>query len=421
MTTKADKNETNGNIITVCEVCGGILPTPFLDLGYQPLCDDLVPLGDSRECLTYPIKISLCPICLTAHQLYSVHKEILFPSDYHYRPRFTQDVITGMNDLVSECESRFLHLSGKLVCDIGCNDGTLLSFFRQKGARTVGLEPTDACEDAVASGHRAFKEYFSAESATKLISAVGKPDVITFTNVFAHIESLAEAIAALQEMINPTTLLVIENHYLGSVIRTNQFDTFYQEHPRTYSLRSFEFIARKLGGEVLLASFPGRYGGNIRVYIGNFSSSNSFQRQPFDEHVSSNETRFPEKLSQMQIFVNEWKQKTMEQLMDLKKGGVNLPGKSFPGRASILINLLGIDHELQPYVFEKPGSMKLGYYVPGTRIEIISDEHWINGTIQPDNLIIWAWHIYGEVASYLRLNGYRGRLFSPLPIFQEID
>ena len=421
MTMKADKNDTDGDAIKVCEVCSAILPSPILDLGSQPLCDDLVPLGDSRENVKYPTQISLCPICLTAHQLYPVHKEILFPSSYHYRPRFTQDVITGMNDLVRECENCFLPLSGKLVCDIGCNDGTLLSFFRQRGSRTVGIEPTDACEDAVASGHRAFKDYFSTEFATKLISDVGKPDVITFTNVFAHIESLAEAIAALQEMINTHTLLVIENHYLGSIISTNQFDTFYHEHPRTYSLRSFEFIASKLGGEVLHASFPGRYGGNIRVYIGNFLGSKSFPRQPFDEQVASNEAGFPETLSQMHTFVTDWKQKTTEQLMGLKTNGANLFGKSFPGRASILINLLGIDNELQPYVFEKPGSMKIGHYVPGTRIKIISDDHWIDGTIRPDNLIVWAWHICGEVASYLRSNGYRGRLFSLLPVFHEID
>ena len=416
-----DKIDTDGHIIKVCEVCSTILPAPILDLGSQPLCDDLVPFGDSRENMKYPIKISLCPICLTAHQLYSVHKEILFPNSYHYRPRFTQDVLNGMKDLVRECESCFLPLNGKLVCDVGCNDGTLLSFFRERGASTVGIEPTDACLDAMDSGHRAFKDYFSVESAAKLISAVGKPDVITFTNVFAHIESLAEAIAALREMISSNTLLVIENHYLGSIIRTNQFDTFYHEHPRTYSLRSFEFIARRLGGEVLHASFPERYGGNIRVYIGNFLNSKTFPRQPLDEQLSINETRFPETLLQLHTFVNEWKQKTMKQLMDLKMSGINISGKSFPGRASILINLLGIDNELQPYVFEKPGSIKIGHYVPGTRIKILSDDEWLDGTMRPDSLIVWAWHVSGEIVSYLRSNGYRGKLFSPLPIFHEID
>lgn len=413
--------DVNGNTITACEVCGGILPAPILDLGLQPLCDDLVPLGDPRESLKYPIKISLCPICLTAYQLYRVHKEILFPSNYHYRPRFTQDVMTGMNELVSECERKFFPLKGKIVCDVGCNDGTLLSFFKQRGASTVGIEPTGACADAVASGHRAFQEYFSIKSASKLVSVVGKPDVITFTNVFAHIESLAEAIAALQAMISVDTILVIENHYLGSVLRTNQFDTFYHEHPRTYSLRSFEIVAKKLGGEILYVSFPSRYGGNIRVYIGNFLGSNSFQKEPFDIQVAGNEGRFTEQFLQMQTFVNGWQQTTKAELEKLKKKGVHLPGKSFPGRASILISLLGIDHEFQPYVFEKPGSMKVGHYLPGTRIEIKSDDQWMNKTIRPDNMIIWAWHISGEVSAYLRSNGYRGRLFTPLPVFKEID
>ena len=421
MTMKAEKEDADGGVNKVCEVCSAILPSPVLDLDSQPLCDDLVPFGDTRQNVKYPTQLSLCPICLTAHQLYPVHKEILFPSSYHYRPRFTQDVITGMNDLVHECENCFLPLRGKLVCDIGCNDGTLLSSFRQRGASTVGIEPTDAFVDANASGHRVFKDYFSTESATKLISEVGNPDVITFTNVFAHIESLAEAIAALQEMISSHTLLVIENHYLGSIIRTNQFDTFYHEHPRTYSLRSFEFIANRLGGEVLHASFPGRYGGNIRVYIGNFLGSEPFPKKPFDEQILGDETGFLETFSEMQSFVTDWKQKTTEQLLDLKRKGGELLGKSFPGRASILINLLGIDDEIQPYVFERPGSMKIGHYVPGTRIRIVSDEEWVNGTIRPDSLIIWAWHIQSEIASYLRSSGYRGRLFSPLPFFREIE
>jgi len=39
------------------------------------------------------------------------------------------------------------------------------------------------------------------------------------------------------------TLVVIENHYLGSVIDRKQFDTFCHEHPRTYSLSTLLHIA----------------------------------------------------------------------------------------------------------------------------------------------------------------------------------
>ena len=61
-----------------------------------------------------------------------------------------------------------------------------------------------------------------------------------FTNVFAHIEDLKNLLKNLGLILSENTVLIIENHYLGSIIKKNQFDTFYHEHPRTYSLKSFE-------------------------------------------------------------------------------------------------------------------------------------------------------------------------------------
>ena len=65
------------------------------------------------------------------------------------------------------------------------------------------------------------------------------------------------------------TNIVIENHYLGAIINKGQFDTFYHEHPRTYSFRSFDFIAKSLKMNVFDVEFVSRYWGNIRVYLGN--------------------------------------------------------------------------------------------------------------------------------------------------------
>ena len=72
-----------------------------------------------------------------------------------------------------------------------------------------------------------------------------------------------------------STILVIENHYLGEVINKTQFDTFYHEHPRTYSLNSFDFISKKLQSNLFKFQFPKRYGGNIRVFISKSFKKNS--------------------------------------------------------------------------------------------------------------------------------------------------
>jgi len=238
--------------ITKCEVCDNETLTPALNLGLHPMCDDLVPIGNSTICKEYPIEIEYCHMCYTAHQKYQIPKQELFPSNYHYRARFTKDVLNGMEQLVNDIENEYGSLQGKKVLDIGCNDGSLLDFFKAKGAITFGVEPTGAHEEAAQKGHYITHAYFDKIVAENHI----QPDIITFTNVFAHIENLNEVIDNLKLLMHDTTILVIENHYLGAVIEKNQFDTFYHEHPRTYSLKSFSYIAQKLGRNIIDFSFP---------------------------------------------------------------------------------------------------------------------------------------------------------------------
>ena len=407
--------------LIACEVCGSKLVPSELNLGQQAMCDDLVKVNDPRVCKRYPIEISLCPTCLTAHQVHRIKKETLFPVDYHYRPRFTKDVLDGMAGLVDETEETFGSVAGKCVVDVGCNDGSLLTIFKQRGARTAGIEPTDAAVEAEASGHQIVQGYLTPQAATELLCKVGHPDIITFTNVFAHIESLADAIESVKALAKEETIVIIENHYLGAVFDLFQFDTFYHEHPRTYSRKSFEFIARAMGGDLLNVTFPSRYGGNIRVAIGNLGRTVCHSPKPSVVESLEREKEFPARLREMQEKVLVWQATTQQQLDDFRVKGKRIHGKSFPGRAAILAHLLEVNCQDQPLVYEKPGSLKIGHYMPGTRIEIVSDERWINGSDVPDAMLIWAWHISDEVARYIRAQGFQGKLYRPLPSFQEVD
>ncbi|TAK75543.1 MAG: methyltransferase domain-containing protein, partial [Gammaproteobacteria bacterium] len=259
-------NKTNE--ITACEVCGNHELNSVLNLGSHPLCDDLVPIGDTRICKEYPIDILFCSQCLTAHQRFQVPKHELFTQDYHYRSRFTMDVLNGMSALVTACEKRLSTLSNKIVLDIGCNDGSLLNYFRAKGCTTIGIEPTAAYADAQENGHRVYNDFLSNEIAETILKKHGHPDIITFTNVFAHIENLPAVIESLKRLCTSSTMIVIENHYLGAILHHNQFDTFYHEHPRTYSYTSFIYISKSLDKRINHVEFPSRYGGNIRIFLG---------------------------------------------------------------------------------------------------------------------------------------------------------
>jgi SAM-dependent methyltransferase len=390
--------------INICEVCNNETLIPVLDLGLHPMCDDLIKVGDSKINKEYPIKILFCTKCFTAHQEYQIPKRKLFPSDYHYRARFTKDVLNGMETLVNDLEIKFGSLKDKKVLDIGCNDGSLLEFFKAKGAETYGIDPTRAILDAKGKGHKQLiQDYFSSGVASLFLELYEKPDIITFTNVFAHIENLNEILEALKSIMKEDTLLVIENHYLGAVLDKNQFDTFYHEHPRTYSFESFKYIAQKLGKMVVDAGFPARYGGNIRVIIGNPSQiKGAF-------HDSLGEDEFSKKFQEMGADILQWEdKKKLEIYAAIKKYGT-LEAKAFPGRAAIPIKMLGLTEKNIKCVYEKPGSFKLGYKVPGTNIPIIEDKEDYSDS---ECILNLAWHISDEIEKYLRSKGFKGELIN---------
>jgi hypothetical protein len=396
--------------VNTCEVCLNVMSGPILDLGSHPLCDDLVRIGDPVDLRRYHQEIMLCEVCLTAHQLHQVDKSLLFKRDYHYRAALTQDVIVGMGDLVAKTLRIFDNKKkNPIVLDIGCNDGSLLELFKLKiECVTVGVDPTDAILESSGKIDHPYREYFDIAIAEKIIESIGTPDIITFTNVFAHIEDLQSLLSALRLLIGPSTLVVIENHYLGSIISNDQFDTFYHEHPRTYSFKSFQVIASQLGLNLQSVEFPSRYGGNIRVTMSKEIIIPELNFLEIDEQ------KFITQFEDLQRKYLSWLEQGRDALSSLKSSGI-FAGKALPGRAVMLISALGISSADMPYIFEQPKSPKIGFYVPGTTIQILSDNDLIESGIE--RLVLWSWHISDEVLDYLRLLGFKGDVWTPLPKF----
>lgn len=396
----------------ICEVCDSKYQFKFLNLGLQPLCDDLIKIGSKKKNKKYKTELSFCKKCLTVHQLKSVDKKILFPKTYHYRSRFTDDVVSGMKDFVIKTD-KLVKCKKKVVLDIGCNDGTLLDLYKKRNYLTLGVEPTNASKEAKNKNHLIFQEYFSEELAHKINKIYSFISLIVFTNVFAHIDNLNELIRNLKIIFKNNTILVIENHYLGDIIKKFQFDSFYHEHPRTYSLSSFKFIAKKLNGEVFKVEYPKRYSGNIRVYIKN-KNNISIKTRKF-KYIK--EINFFKSLKRFQSKVNSWVLYKRNQFKDLKSKYKTLYGKAFPGRASILINLLKINEKIISATYEKNGSKKINRYVPGTKIKILNDNKL---KFLKDNKIIinFAWHISKEIKKYLISKKYNFRIIN---LFDEKD
>ena len=87
-----------------------------------------------------------------------------------------------------------------------------------------------------------------------------------------------------------------------------------------------------------------------------------------------------------------------------------LRAKAFPGRAAILIKLLGLTEDHISAVYEIKGSIKVNHYVPGTRIPILPEKKLYLEKDTSLPILNLAWHLPSEVRENLKLNKYRGKI-----------
>src|SRR5262249_55140845 len=159
-------------------------------------------------------------------------------------------------------------------------------------------------------------------------------------------------------------------------------------------------IAAKLGMNIAAVEFPERYNGNIRVLLGQGLE---------DVQAQVDESGFIAAFRGMNKYISDYSSKIRMRLSDLTRKNGALPAKSFPGRASILINFCEIDEGTLSAAYERPGSPKIGNYIPGTRIPILDESEFFSHPEQPV-LVNLAWHIRQEIHEYMRRKGFTGEI-----------
>ena len=270
------KHNIKSGFINYCQICGSKKIKSVLNLGHQPLADDL---KDTRSnnvgTIFFPIIIGFCKECILLQNNYIVDDKSLYSKNYHYRPGITKDVVSNFGTMSQKLIKLYNLNSKHIVADIGCNDGSLLKQFRKLGIKkTIGIEPTDTIRFAKPE-IKTVQDFMNVSSSKKALKFYGKTDLITTTNVFAHTNNLKSFILGVKKLIKKDGIFVIENHYLGAILKKKQFDSFYHEHLRTYSLTSLIKLMKYYGFKIVNAYTTERYGGNIQAHftLGNFKKS----------------------------------------------------------------------------------------------------------------------------------------------------
>ena len=401
--------------VECCQVCGHAPLDDVLSLGYMPPVNQMVRIGVvPHQQPWFPTNLLHCRNCELVQLGLAVDPVIIFPPDYPYTSGTTKLLRDNFADLARESAAMLGLWKDDLVVDIGSNDGTLLSNFKEAGHRVLGIEPTDVGAIANQRGIPTLKRYFGPEVAREVKREHGPAALVTAANCFAHIEDVHAIVDAIGEMLRPDGVFISESHYLMGLLDTLQYDTIYHEHLRYYSLASLKHLLEMHGLEVFHARPIPSHGGSIRVYAARHGTR-TVQRSVGD--MLAAEPRGEAMAGRLASFRHDVvlsKLRLLAMLRDLKEKGARIAGISAPSRASTLVNYVGLDEAIVDYVCEIPGSLKIGRYMPGTRIPVVDEARLYAD--QPDYAVIFSWHIADELAPKVKAKGFRGQMITPLPV-----
>ena len=399
-------------IINSCQISGSKKLYKIVNLGFLPPVNQLFKTNSKiNKQNFFHTELLYCPLSKLVQINVIVNKKIVFPKSYPYTSSTTKILRENFNQLYKEVKKILLHKKKKFIVDIGSNDGNLLSNFKND-FKVLGVTPENVGKLAIKKGIPTILKYFDQKVANQIKERDGKPNIITATNVFAHIDNPKKLLKEILSLLDKDGIFITESHYLLPFLKKVQYDTVYHEHLRYYSLESLKYFFSKFNLKIFHAKKIQTHGGSIRVYATknkNYKINKSVKKILKEEKNYINFKNF----KKFKKSVINSKLQLMKILNEIKSKNKIIYGISAPSRGSTLINYVGIDENIIDCVLEIDGSKKINKFIPGTEIPILNEK--ILYSKQPEYVIIFSWHIFKEIRKNLKKKGYKGKFIIPLP------
>lgn len=402
-----------------CFVCNNESSENILELGLSPIANNLESdIIKSQNAKKYPLNLSVCRSNCNHVQISEIidQKEIF--NDYFYMPSVSKTLTNHLKEISNEINKKFKIKSDSFILDIGSNDGTFLESASNFSKNILGVDPAKNLSDiANEKGIRTINEFFSHKLAKKIKNKYGSTDFIISTNTFAHTPKINDFVEGLKELISDEGVIIIEIHYLGSMIDDNSFDTIYHEHFSYWSLNNLNNLFSKHGLNIFDACVIPVHHGQLRIYI---SKSKKYKKTKSFKYLLDKEEKEDLIGKKLKIFCKKVL-KIKSNLLDLFEKISNdkkiVYGYGAPAKASTLINFIG-ENNLR-FIYDK-SQLKQGKYIPGTSIKIKdpSEIQYDN----PDYIFLFAWNFSKEIIDDLKNNfNFNGKLIIPIPDLRIID
>lgn len=418
------KNKSLEKYVTydVCRFCFSKKIYSVINLGYIPLAGGFL---KSKKFFNkekfYPLELYFCTNCYLLQTNTVINKDTLF-RDYFYFSSKIKTLTNHFYEFSNELKNLFPDTKKRFVVEIGCNDGALIRSMEEKGFKALGIDPaSNVVKPLIKKGVPIINDYFTEELAKKIVKKYKKADAIVSFNTLAHIENMHDVILGVKNLLKKNGILIFGVHYLGSLLKKNQYDMIYHEHQYYYSLLTLTKFLSLYNMEVYDVKKTRIHGGSAIFFVQNKSGGRHKTSKKVKETIRKEKRGGFDKIETYTRFskrINRSKTTLLTLLDSLKKRNKKLIGYGASGRATIMMNYCGIDGKILDYVVDD-SPIKHNLLTPGNHLKIKSSDHIYKD--RPDYILLFAWSFLKEIKK--RHNFYfkqGGKFIVPLPTINII-
>lgn len=431
--------------ITECRICGSARLKKYLDLGKQPLANQLL---SSKHHLSkkYPLQVLFCQECSLSQLSVVVEPTILY-TNYPYHSSVSETFRKHCREMAKTI-NEINPFESKVIIDVASNDGCLLREFQEEGKFRwlIGYEPSqNLSEESIKNLSRIdFRKKTHIDIRNQFFNKetpIPHADVITATNVFAHVDNIKEFASLMESSLQKynKSFCVVEVPYLFELLSKNQFDTIYHEHLSYFIFKPIKTLFNRFGLRIFRVDRMPIHGGSLRIYAcPDFYKEEHYLDDPpppkdgkkhyrndltikevdsndiYPTEESVKDIEFFERTSGLYTFklysnfgrkVEDIRHHLKNLLKDLRSQDKKVMGYCASAKGSTLLNYCNIDTTyISAIVDETP--QKQWKYMAGTGIPIVPFSHF--ESTDPDYIALLSWNFSEELMSKTRAHKAKG-------------
>ena len=412
-----------------CRICDSEKLIKYVDLGLMPLANNLDNKSiDAKLHERFPLQVMFCEECGLSQLSIVIEPSKMF-AYYTYRSAINAGYVKHCRDMSIKLQNKYKRSNGTFHIDIAGNDGTLLKeaikvnteYHPHRTYKVLNVDPaSNLTAISEAQGVESISDFWSSRLALDILKKYSThADIITATNVFAHVDDVKDFMKAVTIALHLEGVLVLEFPYLVDFIEKIEFDTVYFEHLSYVSILPLMKLCKDNNMRIIDIEKQNIHGGTVRVSIAHEGSEHivSYNVDKFIHNEKSMLYDNAETYSKWSASVKNVINDFSVNVFNLKKQGYKIASFAASAKGNTLLNCAGMTTDIIDYICDETPE-KIGKFSPGTGIPIVNKQMLTKNP--PDYLIILSWNFAEEIIAKLRPI-YSGKFIIPVPVFTILD